>query len=327
MKGVSQAATLLRQGRLVAFPTETVYGLGADATNAAAVARIFSVKGRPAANPLIVHVADAKIARQYVTDWPATAQKLADIFWPGPLTLVLPKSPKIVDSATAGRSTVGLRVPDHLLALELLRAFAGPVAAPSANRSNHVSPTTAEHVRTDLGDEVDLILDGGPCHVGIESTVINLSGDKPMILRPGGISRMQIEAIIGPVRLWSGSLKKDQPAASPGQAAVHYAPKATAYRFPHRDFQSVGNWCRRHLRDDQPCALVKLVDSATTLHTPTIQIANLPNNPAHYAQRLYALLRSLDSQGIEVILIEMPPAIDAWAAVTDRLTRATRPLP
>jgi L-threonylcarbamoyladenylate synthase len=327
MSLISQAAALLRQGRLVVFPTETVYGLGADATNATAVGRIFSVKGRPATNPLIVHVADTQIARLYVTHWPAAAEKLADTFWPGPLTLVLPKSPDIVDAVTAGRATVGLRTPDHPLALELLRAFAGPVAAPSANRSNHISPTTAEHVRGDLGDEVDLILDGGPCHIGIESTVIDLSSDKPTILRPGGISRHQIEAIVGPVRLWSGTLKKDQAAASPGQAAVHYAPKAKAYRFAHRDFHSVADWCRRELRDEQSCALVKLVDSATAFHSPTIQIANLPSNPARYAQRLYALLRSLDSQGIELILIEMPPKTDAWAAVTDRLMRATLPLP
>src|SRR5688500_47215 len=194
---IERAASLLRRGGLVAFPTETVYGLGADATNAAAIRRVFQVKGRPATNPLIVHVADESVARRYAREWPTAASKLAAEFWPGPLTLVLSKQPSIVLEVTAGLDTVGLRAPDHPLALELLRAFDGPVAGPSANRSSHVSPTTARHVRDEFpDDEIDLILDGGPCKVGIESTVLDLTSDPPRILRPGAVTREQIEAVI-----------------------------------------------------------------------------------------------------------------------------------
>jgi L-threonylcarbamoyladenylate synthase len=201
------AAAVLRRGGLVAFPTETVYGLGADATNADAVTKIFAAKGRPSTNPLIVHVADAAVARRYATAWPPAAAQLADRFWPGPLTLVLPKAPDIVPAVTAGLNTVGLRVPDHPVALQLLREFGGAVAAPSANRSNRVSPTTADHVREELGDAVDLVLDGGPCRVGIESTVLDLTTERPTILRPGGLSREQIEAVVGPVGVADGLAK------------------------------------------------------------------------------------------------------------------------
>src|SRR3954468_3925357 len=195
----SRAVQILRSGGLVAFPTETVYGLGADATNAAAGEKIFHVKGRPLTNPLICHVADEDVARRYVTVWPRAAQALVDRFWPGPLTVVLPKTDAIAANVTAGLGSVGLRAPDHLLTLEMLRAFDGPVAGPSANRSTHVSPTTAQHVRDEFGDAIDLILDGGPCAVGIESTVLDLSADHPRILRPGGVSRASIEEVIGTV--------------------------------------------------------------------------------------------------------------------------------
>src|SRR5215213_843812 len=179
---IQSAVRVLRRGGLVVFPTETVYGLGADATNADAVARIFAAKGRPSTNPLIVHVADIETAKRYAAAWTDAAQTLAAVWWPGPLTLVVPKRPQIVDAATAGRATVALRVPDHPVALEMLRAFEGPVAAPSANKSNHVSPTTADHVREELGDAVEVVLDGGPCRVGIESTVVDLTGPRPVIL-------------------------------------------------------------------------------------------------------------------------------------------------
>src|SRR4051812_42279543 len=201
---IEEAAQLLRSGKLAAFPTETVYGLGADATNAAAVRKIFAAKGRPATNPLIVHVSGVDVAKRYAAHWPDTARRLGERFWPGPLTIVVPKVASIVSDVTPGRKTVALRVPDHPLALELLRAFDGPVAAPSANRSTRVSPTTAQHVRDELGDRVDLILDGGPCKVGIESTVLDVSTDTPTILRPGGLSREAIEEVIGPVALFSG---------------------------------------------------------------------------------------------------------------------------
>ena len=187
VNAIVRAAAIVRSGGLVAFPTETVYGLGADATNADAVAKIFTVKGRPPTNPLICHIADEEMAKRYATIWPLAASRIAQRFWPGPITIVVPKQPTIVDSVTAGLPTVGLRAPAHELTLQLIRVFDGPIAGPSANRSNHVSPTTAQHVRDEFADAIDMILDGGPCEVGIESTVLDLSTPRPTILRPGAI--------------------------------------------------------------------------------------------------------------------------------------------
>lgn len=299
---IRSAAEILRRGGLVAFPTETVYGLGADATNPAAVAKIFAAKGRPGTNPLIVHVADAEVARRYVAAWPAAAGALAERFWPGPLTLVLPKRPGlVVDAVTAGLPTVGVRVPNHPLALRLLRAFDGPVAAPSANLSNHVSPTTAQHVREELGAKVDLILDGGACDVGIESTVLDLSAARPAILRPGRVTRAEIESVIGPVADLAGQVSPaEAAAASPGQHERHYAPRTTAYRFNPAD---------------RP--MLDLADAA---------ILDLALDPAAYARHFYARLRLLDRQGLRAIYVEMPPDAPEWAAVRDRIARATRPL-
>jgi len=196
---IDRAVSILKAGGLVAFPTETVYGLGADARSSEAVLKIFAAKGRPPTNPLIVHVSGVAMAKLYAMEWPDTARRLAQKYWPGPLTLVLPRYRTIAPEVSAGLDTVGLRMPNHPLALELIQRFDGPIAAPSANRSNHLSPTTAQHVREELGDAVDLILDGGPCRVGIESTVLDLTGSQPMILRPGGITRAQIEKVIGPI--------------------------------------------------------------------------------------------------------------------------------
>lgn len=316
MSDVARAVKLLKAGRLVAFPTETVYGLGADATNATAVEKIYSLKGRPSTNPLIVHVADIARARRYARQWPAAAQVLAERFWPGPLTLVVPKTSAIVDEATAGLATVALRAPDHPLALELLDAFDGPVAAPSANRSTRVSPTTAQHVRDELGDAVDLVLDGGPCRVGIESTVLNLSAERPAILRPGQVSRAQIEALIGPVLELRGHVDRNEPATSPGQQEVHYAPSTPAYRL-----ESSGR-LRDQIEDGDA---VMLLGEEFDLRYGG-RIVTMPDNPAAYARDLYAVLRRLDASGAERILIEMPPDTPQWAAVRDRLMRAARPL-
>jgi L-threonylcarbamoyladenylate synthase len=206
---IQTAVDILRRGGLVAFPTETVYGLGADATNPAAVARIFTAKGRPATNPLIVHVADEATARKHAAEWPDLAGQLAEQFWPGPLTIVVNRGLGIADAVTAGGPTVGLRVPDHPLALELLGTFGGAVAAPSANRSEHVSPTLASHVVDDLGDRVDLILDGGPCGVGIESTVVDVSQRTVRILRLGGVGVDELEQIVGPCQLGRGRGSND----------------------------------------------------------------------------------------------------------------------
>jgi L-threonylcarbamoyladenylate synthase len=313
---IGRAVSVLRSGGLVAFPTETVYGLGADATNAAAVVKIFAAKGRPSTNPLIVHVATATVARRYAACWPEPAEKLAAQFWPGPLSLVVNKAPTIVDTVTAGRPTVGLRVPDHPLALELLRAFDGPIAAPSANRSNHLSPTTAQHVRDELGDRVDLILDGGSCRVGIESTVLDLSADTPTILRPGGVSRQQIEAVIGPVTLFAGAAPADQPAASPGQLALHYAPRTPAFRFETSQ--------RRQIDVDlSKCGLVAL--SPMDVVEKCGRIVALSCRPEVYARHLYEVLRELDAMDLAAIFIELPPDQPQWTAVRDRIIRATKP--
>ena len=307
---IELAATLLRAGKLVAFATETVYGLGADATNASAVARIFAAKGRPGTNPLIVHVANADAARRWVLDWPVEAEKLARAFWPGPLTLVLPKAAAIVDGVTAGLSTVGIRVPNHPLALALLAEFDGPVAAPSANRSNRISPTTAEHVRAELGEAVDLILDGGSCEVGIESTVLDLSSERPTILRPGQVTAEKIAEVIGrPVGLGSVVLEPSKAAASPGQHRVHYSPTtATFYFSPPAPAKNGAGYLL--LRCEEPVGAAPVV--------------RMPGEPRAYAQRLYAALRELDALGLSAILVEMPPEDAEWMAVRDRLRRAGR---
>lgn len=316
---IDQAVQLLRAGKLVAFPTETVYGLGADATRADAVQRIFDAKGRPATNPLIVHVADIETARKFTTGWSDAAQTLAATWWPGPLTLVLPKHPSIVDEATAGLATVGLRVPDHPLALALLRAFGGAIAAPSANRSNHLSPTTAQHVSDDLGTRVDLVLDGGPCKVGIESTVLDLTGDVPAILRPGGVSRKQLEFILGAVNEGPAVIAGTTAAASPGQQEIHYAPLTPAVRFetsqrglihPQTDAQSNGI----------------VVLSPLKIFKKWGPIVAMPNDPVQYAQHLYAVLHELDEMRLRTIYVEMPPDKPEWTAIRDRIRRATTPL-
>ncbi len=297
---LDHAVELLRAGKLVAFPTETVYGLGADATSDAAVVRIFKAKGRPGSNPLICHVADATVAKRYAKTWPAKAQQIADAFWPGPITIVVEKTPAISAFATAGGPTVGLRAPDHPLTLELLRRFDRPLAGPSANRSTRVSPTTARHVLDELGDSVDLILDGGPCRVGIESTVLNLSGSTPAILRPGGISREQIESVIGRVIVQHHVTPTTEPALSPGQHAIHYAPITPAYRFESSALSSIP--------------------------TERTAIIRCDTDPIAYARTIYDRLRSLDTRNLRAIYVEMPPDEPRWLAVRDRLIRATRPI-
>ncbi len=323
---IERAVEILRRGGVVAFPTETVYGLGADARSSPAARRIFQIKGRPATNPLIVHVSGESMARRYAADWPDAASQLARAFWPGPLTLVLPKQRSIVDEVSAGRATVGLRAPDHALALDLIERFNGPLCGPSANRSTRVSPTTADHVRTELGEAIDFILDGGACRLGIESTVLNLSSDKPVILRPGGVGRSAIEAIIGPVKQSSGAVDlSDSPegAVSPGQHAVHYSPVAQAYRFEasHR------NLVQLFLRQQPARPITMLVFDTTDVPPVDANIVLMPQDAAGYAHRLYAELHEADDRASAVILIEMPPDGAEWDAVRDRLTRAARILP
>ena len=289
---LKQAAALIRAGKLVAFPTETVYGLGANALDAAAVARIFDAKGRPRTSPLIVHVDSLEMARGLASEWPAAAETLARRYWPGPLTLVVPKRTSIPDIVTAGLPTVGLRMPAHPLALELVRMAGVPIAAPSANRFTELSPTIAGHVPEGLADYV---VDGGPARVGIESTVLSLAG-APTLLRPGVIPLTEIEALIGPV------IAAGDPAegahASPGMHRRHYRPVTPLYLVERgeRPPAECGAW----LRIGQ----------------------EMPADPMAYAAALYEMLHRLDAEGVGGIAVERPPDTPEWAGVLDRLRRA-----
>jgi L-threonylcarbamoyladenylate synthase len=335
---ILRAVALLREGRLVAFPTETVYGLGADARNERAIDLIFSTKGRPSTNPLIVHVASIDIAKRHVADWPDAAQTLAERFWPGPLTLVLPKACGISEKVTAGRNTVAIRVPNHSLALELLRAYDGPLAAPSANRSTHVSPTTAQHVRDEFPEqgqgEPALILDGGACTVGIESTVLDLTQTPPMILRPGHVTAQDLDPLIGRVGIYSGSVPKTQAQLSPGQQDVHYAPRTPATYFQGRfRNRTAASLLINLLKAKKPSPHVLLI--GTDAHEKSYPASHplrrsgrlvlMPNDPEQYARELYATLRAVDAQNPQMIYIELPPDLPEWRAVRDRIMRAARP--
>jgi len=320
---LAQAAETLRRGGLVAFPTETVYGLGAHALDPAAVARIYAAKGRPGYNPLIVHVADADAARRLAARWPAEAEALAKACWPGPLTLVLPRDESIPDSVTAGLPSVALRVPAHPVAHALLRQAGIPVAAPSANRSTEVSPTTASHVARSLGDRVDVIVDGGPCPVGIESTVLSLVGPVPTLLRPGTISVEDLRRVIGDVVLPSAEPDAAAARPSPGMMDRHYAPRAEL-----RLFEAMQN-VRLPAPSDAKAAV--LVIGSPPPHPdfpPDAMVIAMPGDPAAYAARLYAVLHELDDRGYGRVWAQQPPDAPAWAGVRDRLRRAaTNPRP
>ena len=309
MAEIRRAVEILRAGGLVAFPTETVYGLGADASSAAAVARMYAAKGRPEGHPVIVHFADAEKAFEWAREVPAAARRLAARFWPGPLTLILKRSSKAKDFVTGGQDSVGLRVPSHPVARELLREFGDGVAAPSANLFGAVSPTAAQHVAEDFAGAVDLILDGGASDVGIESTILDLSGGEPVLLRPGAISKLDIEKTLH-------AKIAEKNSSSPRHAGGlerHYAPKTpTLLVPPHRLDAEVA---KRH-------------DAVAVLafSRPDERVdcwIRMPREPRAYAQRLYAALRELDGALCETILIETPPETAEWAAVRDRLSRAT----
>lgn len=313
--GIEAAVAVLRHGGLVAFPTETVYGLGADASNPAAVARIFAAKGRPRFHPLIVHLAEATALPEWAAHVPDSAWALADAFWPGPLTLILPRAGRVPDAVTGGAATVGLRVPAQPLALELLAAFGDGVAAPSANRFGRVSPTTAAHVRADLGAAVDLVLDGGPCLVGVESTIVDLSGPTPVVLRHGGVS---VEALAGTL----GTLIEVRSAAgggapAPGTLPSHYAPEArvevlTAEDVPDRARTLLAEG--RRVGVLAPQALPGLPDGLEALPPA--------GGAAAYAQSLYQRLREADRRGLDILLAVPPGEAGIGAAVADRLRRA-----
>lgn len=304
---VRRAAHILRAGGLVAFPTETVYGLGADAANEKAVARLYAVKRRPADHPVIIHFAAAQAAFDWAREVPDAARKLAQKFWPGPLTLILKRSRQARDFVTGAQDTVGLRVPSHPVAQELLRLFDGAIAAPSANRFGLVSPTTAAHVRDDLGKDVDLVLEGGASDVGIESTIVDLSGATPVLLRPGHISKAEIEALIGAV----GEKDATSPRHSGGRER-HYAPRTPAKMVPTYAL-------------DKEISVFENRVAVLAFSRPDERVdfwLRMPRDPHAYAQRLYAALRELDTAGCARILVEAPPDAPEWDAVRDRLRRA-----
>jgi L-threonylcarbamoyladenylate synthase len=316
---INEAADLLRQGRLVAFPTETVYGLGANALNAAAVQRIFSAKGRPDYNPLIVHVAGSEEAQRYVTAWPEKARRLAAAFWPGPLTLVLPKQPQIPANVTAGLDTVAIRVPAHPVALALLRTARLPIAAPSANPFSELSPTTAAHVVKGLGNRVDMILDGGPTAIGIESTVLDLSGSRPLVLRPGLLTTEELAAVLDEEVAIAGAIAAETaPRPSPGMLDRHYAPRAALRLFGPENRPEIVAEAARAVDAGMLVGALLL----GPLEVPLPHAIVMPADAASYARLLYASLHALDDLGCDLILIEEPPETAAWQGVRDRLERA-----
>ncbi len=328
---MARAAAVLRSGGLVAFPTETVYGLGANALDAAATSQIFVAKGRPSHNPLIVHLADATEIDQVAACWPEAAARLAARFWPGPLTLVVQKRPAVPDVVTAGGPTVAVRIPAHPVAQALLKAARIPIAAPSANASNHISATRAEHVLKGLGGRIPLILDGGPTAGGLESTVLDVTCNPPRLLRPGLVSPSEIEAVVGKIAVGPASTCEQIPLApesedaakavvrSPGMLARHYAPSVPLECVPAEDLSRLEALRREHRR------IGWLSFGPAPSGSCGLSIIEMPTQPDGYAAHLYAALHSLESAGVERIVVSLPPDAEPWLAVRDRLQRASVP--
>lgn len=319
---IALAIALLRCGRLVAFPTETVYGLGAEALNAEAVRGVFRAKGRPAENPLIVHVVDEAMARRVCASWAPAASMLAGRFWPGPLTLVLPKAPCVPDEVTAGGPTVAVRCPSHPLTLALIETLGSPLVGPSANRSGAVSPTCAEHVRESFSEDEVFVLDGGPCVGGIESTVLDLTTDPPRVLRPGLVTGEQLAEVLGgPVESGGAVFAGGGPARSPGMMRSHYAPRAPVRVIGPEELAGA-------LDEHAGSAAVVLACGPSPVAPPHTCIG-MPREPGPYAARLYAALREADNASPAVILVVRPwsgaePG-GLWRAIADRLGRASGP--
>ena len=310
---IVRAVEALRSGGLVAFPTETVYGLGADAANVDAIARLYEVKGRPQAHPVIVHIGAPELLDDWGVSVPTTAHRLAEALWPGPLTIVVRRAARVPDAVTGGGDTVGVRVPDQPVALAMLRAFGGGVAAPSANRFGRVSPTTADDVRDDLGGDVDVVLDDGPCTIGVESTIVDCSGTAPVILRPGGVPRERIESITGQ----PAPIRRDGLVRAPGSFKSHYAPEATVLLVERHE---LGDRAESFIAAGQRVAVLaagpppRLPEGAIVL--------DAPRDVDEYARVLYARLREADRVAVDVLLAGPPPAAGVGAAVRDRLRRA-----
>jgi len=315
----AHAAGVLRSGGLVAFPTETVYGLGADASNEQAVRRIFSVKGRPTDHPLIVHISESGDLDHWARAIPESARRVADAFWPGPLTMLLERSDSVSPTVTGGRPAVGLRVPDHAVAQQLLRIFGGGIAAPSANRFGRVSPTTAEHVVADLGGDVDLILDGGPCQIGVESTIVDFTRRVPVVLRAGGIPLDRLSEVLGhDVALEISAAPSTSGARAPGMLEAHYAPNARVVVASQSTVVDV--LVREVANASGPVGLL----AGTALVGVPEEVVELEpaGNSDEFASVLYARLRQADRIGVSVLVCVPPPAIGVGLAVNDRLRRA-----
>jgi L-threonylcarbamoyladenylate synthase len=314
-ENIERASQCLKNGGLVAFPTETVYGLGADASNPDAVKRIFAAKNRPKNHPLIVHLASFEQFDLWAQDIPESAVVLAEHFFPAPLALILKKRPEVSETVTGGQKTIALRVPNHPVALELLRAFGGGIAAPSANRFCRISPTQAQHVADELGESVDMILDGGACQIGVESTIIDLSGDKPTLLRFGRITRSELEAVLKIEVFVPDSLAK-MTVKTAGMMAIHYAPTTPAMRC-NSDLLAI-------LLKDGNQKVGVLTCGSNIESTQNRTVISLPIDSTIYAQNLYAKLRELDALHLDLILVEQPPQSEIWDAINDRLSKATR---
>lgn len=315
------AAALLRAGGIVAFPTETVYGLGADVSNFSAVRRVFEIKKRPVDHPLIVHFADSSRLHHWAREIPEQAWRLAESFWPGPLTMILPRSRHVPENVTGGQDTVGLRVPDHPVALALLKALGpeGALAAPSANRFGRLSPTTAAHVREELGDAVDMVLDGGACKVGLESTIVGFNDQAALVLRPGGIPLEALAEVLGGKIIVPG--KKNQAMRVPGSLASHYAPLTPLELWPTESL-----WRRALELEAEGMRMGIMTWSGQNPNLPerkNLLHFAMPAEPKIYGSRLYATLRRLDHDRFDRLLIEAPPDDHAWMAIADRLQRAS----
>ncbi len=311
---IEEAATVLRSGGIVAIPTETVYGLAGNALDPDAIAKIYEAKGRPSANPLIIHVATIEQAKDLASAWPSNAQKLADAFWPGPLTLVVPKTSDVPDSATAGLQSVALRVPSHPVMRAVIEAAGIPLAAPSANRSQAVSPTRAGHVLKSLGDRIELILDGGTTEHGLESTVVDCTVTPPRLLRPGPISRMDLEGVVGRVKVEEESVADDTARLSPGMSARHYAPSARLIIVPKERLANA------LLSAEAPVGAFLLGGAVLN---PKATLVQMPAHPVAYGATLYTELHRMDDAGVKTIIVEEPPKEAGWEAVWDRLRRAS----
>ncbi|HVJ94399.1 MAG TPA: L-threonylcarbamoyladenylate synthase [Labilithrix sp.] len=319
---IAEAAAVLREGRLVAFPTETVYGLGARGLHADDVRKIFVAKGRPPGHPLILHVDDEPMARSVASSWTEVASRLANAFWPGPLTIIVPRAGEVPPEVSGGLDSVGIRAPAHPVARALIRAVGEPIAAPSANAHTHVSPTTAAHVVRSLGDRVDLVLDAGPCTFGIESTVVVVTGGAPRVLRPGAVSLEDLRAVLPAVEYAPAHIEGDAARAAPGMAAKHYAPRTRVVLAP-RGGEGVAEALASagHAR----MAAIVVTEAARRAAAACAPLLVLPDDPELYARGLFAALHTVDAAEVDIVVIEQVPAETKWWAVTDRLARAARP--